>query len=221
MFKTEVFGFVFVILNSMRVLVFGDSITYGAWDTEAGWVERIKRMAHQQTVQAEGKTKLQIINLGIGGDTSTKILKRMPAEIEARYSASWPFIFVITFGTNDERRIDGNVETPIEKFKTNVQAIIELAKQHSDKILFLGIPPIGKPVVEFKGQEYSDERVKQYEHIMQTIVEAAGLPFVTLRKSFEDTLPEALYSYDLIHPNDAGHQLIASIVEPEINKLLV
>lgn len=204
----------------MRVLVFGDSITYGAWDTEAGWVERIKRQAHKQTVQSQGSNKLQIINLGIGGDSSTKILKRMPAEIETRYSASWPFVFVITFGANDERSIDGKIETPIEQFKTNVQAIIDLAKQHTDKILFIGIPPIGKSVVEFKGQEYSDERVQQYEQQMQAIVENADLPFVPIRPVFEQAGLDTLYAYDNIHPNNKGHQLIADTVEPKLREIL-
>lgn len=27
----------------MRILVFGDSIVYGAWDTEGGWAERLKK----------------------------------------------------------------------------------------------------------------------------------------------------------------------------------
>lgn len=204
----------------MRVLVFGDSITYGAWDTQAGWVERIKRIAHEKTIQSEGKDKVQVINLGIGGDTSTKILKRMPGEIEARYSASWPFVFIITFGANDERSIDGKIETPVEQFEANVKEIISLAKQHSDKILFLGIPPIGKPVVEFKGQEYSDERVKEYEQLLQTIVEDAGLPFVPIRPAFEQAGLGGLYAYDFIHPNDKGHQLIANTVQPKLQELL-
>ena len=204
----------------MRVLVFGDSITYGAWDTEAGWVERIKKEAHRQTVESRGSNKLQVINLGIGGDSSTKILKRMPAEIEARYSANWPFVLVITFGANDERSIDGKIETPMEQFESNVKGIINLAKQHSDKILFLGIPPIAKPVVEFKGQEYSDERVKQYEQRMQDIVEESGLPFVPIRPVFEQAGLDRLYTYDDIHPNDAGHQLIAGIVKPVLDSLL-
>lgn len=204
----------------MRVLVFGDSITYGAWDTQAGWVERIKRTAHEQTVQSEGKNKVQVINLGIGGDTSTKILKRMPAEIESRYSASWPFVFVITFGANDERSIDGKIETPVEQFEANVKEIIALAKQHSDKILFLGIPPIGKPVVEFKGQEYSDERVKEYEQRLQAIVEDAGLPFVPIRPVFEQAGLDSLYAYDFIHPNDKGHQLIADTIQPRLQEIL-
>ena len=203
----------------MRVLVFGDSITYGAWDTQAGWVERIKRTAHKQTVQSEGKNKVQVINLGIGGDTSTKILKRKPAEIEARYSASWPFVFVITFGANDERSIDGKIETTLEQFEANVKDIISLAKNHSDKILFLGMPPIGKPTVEFKGQEYSDERVKEYEQRLQAIVEDAGLPFAPIRPAFEQAGLDSLYAYDFIHPNDKGHQLIADVVRAKLQEL--
>lgn len=203
----------------MRVLVFGDSITYGAWDTEAGWVERIKRQAHTQTVESQGTRKMQIINLGIGGDSSTTILKRMPTETEARYSASWPFIFVITFGTNDERSIDGKIETPIEQFEANVRGIISLATRYTDKILFLGMPPTGKPTVEFKGQKYSDKRVKEYEQRMRSIVEGAGLPFVPLRPAFEQAGLENLYAYDNIHPNDKGHQLIAETVAPKLKEL--
>ncbi|HMI09590.1 MAG TPA: hypothetical protein VK497_04335 [Candidatus Saccharimonadales bacterium] len=76
----------------MRILVFGDSIAYESWDTEGGWVERIKRDAHLQTIQSEGMNKRQVINLGIGGNTSTGILKRLQNEIETRHSANWPFI---------------------------------------------------------------------------------------------------------------------------------
>lgn len=204
----------------MRVLVFGDSITYGAWDTEAGWVERLKREAHERTVQTEGSQKLQIINLGIGGDTSTKILKRMNSEIEARYSASWEFVFVITFGANDERTVNGVVETPLEVFEENVHKIIEIAKQHSTKIMFLGIPPIGQPIVTFKGQEYSDERVKTYEERLAEIVKTAHLPFVPIRPIFEAEGLDKLYAYDHIHPNDEGHRLIADTVRPHLQELI-
>lgn len=204
----------------MRVLVFGDSITYGAWDTEAGWVERLKRDAHKQTVESKGSDKLQIINLGIGGDSSTKILNRMEAEIKARYSASWEFVFIITFGANDERTINGKVETSLEQFESNVQKIIELAKYHSSKIMFLGIPPIGKSTVSFKGQEYSDERVKEYEQHMEAIVKTSGLPFIPLRPAFEAAGMEKLYFYDSIHPNNEGHKLIAETVKPHLQSLL-
>ena len=44
----------------------------------------------------------------------------MPQEIEARYSASWPLVFVFAFGGNDRRAIDGKPETAIDEFENNV-----------------------------------------------------------------------------------------------------
>jgi len=28
----------------VNILVFGDSITYGAWDEEGGWVQRLRKL---------------------------------------------------------------------------------------------------------------------------------------------------------------------------------
>lgn len=204
----------------MRVLFFGDSIMYGAWDTQAGWVERLKREAHKQTVESQGDRKLQMINLGIGGDTSTKILARMPSEVQARYSPSWPLALVVSFGANDSRSQEGAIEVPLDQFTQNIQRIIALAKQHTNRLLFVGPAPIGEPVHVFKGQEYSDARVKEYERHMQPIAEEAGVPFVPLRPAFEAAGISSLYSYDYIHPNDAGHELIAKTVQPKLWELI-
>lgn len=204
----------------MRILVFGDSIAYGSWAAEYGWVELLKREAHRRTVESGGSTKLQVLNLGIGGNSSTKILQRMASEIESRYSASWPFAFIFSFGTNDERSMNGEVETSIEQFETNVRAIIGEARAHTEKILFVGTPPLGQPVALFKGREYSDERVRDYEERLKIILKIESIPFVPVRLAFEQAGLSALYSYDHLHPNDKGHQLIAAAVLPELDKLL-
>lgn len=199
----------------MRVLVFGDSIAYGAWDSQGGWVDRLKRKAHQQMVESEGKFRLQIINLGIGGNTSTRILERLEAETMARYSPSWQFAFVFNFNANDERTRENVPETSLEQFSQNTQAIIDIAKKHSDKILFIGTTPMGKPEVPFKDAVYSDERIVEYEAAQKAIVEAAGLPFIDVREAFESA-EENMFSYDKLHPNDAGHALLAEIVKPKL-----
>jgi len=204
----------------MRVLVFGDSITYGAWDCEGGWVDRLKRDAHKQTVRSQGKNKLQIINLGIGGNSSSTILSRMESEINARYSKGWPFAFVFTFGANDERAFDGVVQTPTEQFSINCQQIIDIAKKHASKIMFIGAPPIGKERVILKDAEYSDLRIREYDRVLKEIVESNELPFVSLREVFEKKPADALFVYDSIHPNDQGHKLIYEIVKPKLLELL-
>jgi lysophospholipase L1-like esterase len=196
----------------MRVLVFGDSIAYGAWDTEGGWVDRVKREMHKRTIESQGRKKMQVINLGIGSDTSTKILARMQSEIDARQSDSWPFVFVFAFGANDQRNLDSRAETSVEQFETNTKQIIAIAKQYTNQIIFVGAPPILKPVIHFKDHEYSDARIQQYEDCMRRIVVDVGLIFLPVRPVFEHIGLVDLFSYDGIHPNDAGHQLIAEIV---------
>lgn len=207
-------------MSDARILVFGDSIAYGSWAAEYGWVDLLKREAHKRTVGSQGSVRLQVLNLGIGGNSSTQVLERMAGEIESRHSASWPFTFIFGFGTNDGRVTDGVVETPIGQFEENVRAIISRARAYTDRILFVGSPPIGKPVAVLKGREYSDDRLKVYEARLRAVLQAEGIPFVAVRPLFEQVGLDGLYSYDHLHPGDGGHKLIASAVLPELDKLL-
>jgi lysophospholipase L1-like esterase len=205
----------------MRILVFGDSIEYGAWDTEGGWVDRLKRIAHQSTVDSEGANKLQIINLGIGGNTSADILARMESEIKARYSKSWPFVFIFSYGTNDERLVDGKVQLTIDQVLENTKNIIETAKKYTDKILFIGCPPLPQESVILKDNEYSDSRIKAYESAIKDVLVSQDIEFVDIRSAFERNSPADLFCYDNIHPNNNGHKIIADTVWPEFERLML
>jgi acyl-CoA thioesterase-1 len=203
----------------MRIVVFGDSIAYGAWDTKGGWVERLKSMAHRQTVHSHGENKNQVINLGIGGDTSSGLLARINNEIIARVSASWPFIFIISIGTNDQRSIDGLPEVDVMQYEKNVIEIIAIAQQYTDKIIILGLPPLGLQVIDFKGQEYSDQRIQEYDTKLASIAGKNGLTYVSLRLEFEKHDTQKLHSYDNLHPNNDGHEIIAATIKPILNNM--
>lgn len=203
-----------------RVLFFGDSNTYGAWDVNGGWVDRLKKEAHKETVKSSGKIKLQFLNLGIGGDSSVNIIKRMPSEIEARVSGGWNIALVFNFGKNDERSTNGAIHTPLPNFESNTREIITLARKYTQKILFLGIPPLGRNRVTLKGNEYSDERVLQYDALLRRIVQIEEILFIELRPAFEKADRARLYFEDLIHPNHNGHALITKTVKPQLWKLL-
>lgn len=200
----------------VRVLVFGDSIVYGGWDTEGGWVERIKKQAHKVTVETKGETKIQVFNLGVGGDTSRKILARVQNEIEARLSKSWDMKIILSFGINDERSQDGVVEVSLDEYRDNIQGIIKIVKLYTDKLLIIGNPPIGDSLLDFKIFEYSDERIKQYDRVLQDSAEAADIPFISSRELFEKANRGNLSTYDKLHVNDEGHEIIANAVKPFI-----
>lgn len=199
----------------MRILIFGDSITYGAWDSEGGWAERLKRWAHRQYL--EDGTKLQVINLGIGGNTSQGILARMENEIKARHSASWPFMIILMFGSNDGRVRDGVVEVPLDEFSTNYREIVKIAQSYTDRLVTVGLPPLGQPEIDFKEMQYSDVTLESYDSRIRTIADENGLPFVDVRPLFAS---KDAFSPDLLHPNDKGHEIIYEAVKAEVEKLV-
>ena len=80
----------------MRILIFGDSITYGAWDTElGGWANRL-RIAFDKENQ-----DWNIYNLGVSGDTINDVLKRFDVECQARE----PEKLIFAIGINDAKVI--------------------------------------------------------------------------------------------------------------------
>lgn len=198
----------------IRILVLGDSIAYGGWDTQGGWVERLKRQAHKITADSVGKTKIQIMNLGIGGDNSTKILARIHNEVQARFSQTWDMKIILSFGVNDERAKDGVIEVPIEKYKLNIKSIIEEAKKFTNDILIVGNPPLGKNSVSFKVFEYSDDRLRNYDEVLKNTADEMGIKFLPIRPIFESAGLNGLFVYDDIHVSDSGHELIEREVKP-------
>jgi lysophospholipase L1-like esterase len=202
----------------MRVLVFGDSIAYGAWDSKGGWVDRLKAKAHEFTLKDQDNNKLQIINLGIGGDTSGKVLHRLEAEIKARTSASWPFTFVFAIGTNDARVVGSEVEVPVESFRKNLQEIIAISQKYTSNILFVGLPPLAVDNIIFKNFSYSDNDVKQYDDVLAQIAQNEGVACIPVRSHFAEQKSEC-FTEDNLHPNDEGHELILGAVLLEIEKI--
>ena len=202
--------------DNCRILVFGDSLAYGAWDSEGGWVERLKRMAHGRTIESGGVEKFQVLNLGIGGDTSRKILARMEGEILARQSKSWENILVFSYGVNDERMVGGVSEVSLEELERNTREIIAVARKYADRVVFLEMPQLPFDEVEFKGKSYSDSRTQEYEARIESVVSELGAEWVPTRGRFEEAGLENLYAYDNLHPNDAGHEILAKAMAEKL-----
>lgn len=205
----------------MRILVFGDSVSYGAWDINGGWVDRLKRDFHKKTVESAGETKIQLLNLGISGDNSGKILKRLRHEIEARRSNHLALSLVFSFGTNDSRSNNNNLpEIDIENFISNTNKIIHIAKTYTNKILFVGNAPLNLSRVSLNGKDYSDKMIETFDEHLRNLVNKKGIVFIPLRAEFMKHESDELFTYDNLHPNETGHQLILNLVKPELDKLI-
>jgi hypothetical protein len=88
-----------------KIFIFGDSIAYGAWDPEGGWVERLRQWLFV-TTRDEYNLGTFLYNLSIVGETTADLLKRFTTEIEARQPGDIIFFatLLLSLGKQLEQR---------------------------------------------------------------------------------------------------------------------
>jgi len=192
-----------------QILIFGDSITYGAFDKKGGWVERLKE-------KLMGKDIL-VYNLGVSGDTTIDLLDRFENETRARYDNDTTLILEI--GINDSYHSD---ITP-EMFENNIQELIKKAKKYSKKIVFLGLTPVDEsktnPLPWNKNAFYKNNKIQKYDNIIKEVCKRNSIHFIEISNNFAKTDYKILL-HDGLHPNTKGHEKIFEIVSKDLNKLI-
>ncbi|MFA5945338.1 MAG: GDSL-type esterase/lipase family protein [Patescibacteria group bacterium] len=203
----------------MNILIFGDSIAYGAWDREGGWISRLRKFVDNKIISTPEDENYYhyIYNLGISGDTSTSVLDRFQAEVDARLLKEKDCAVVFAIGTNDSQFIFATQEnkTPQEKFTANISTLITKARKYTDKIIFVGLSPVDdakvNPIPWSPEKAYINEHVTKFDALIQGVCKDESISFV-------DVLP-VLSSGDFthllkdgVHPNDAGHAMLFEAV---------
>ncbi|MFQ6056667.1 MAG: SGNH/GDSL hydrolase family protein, partial [Methanosarcinales archaeon] len=88
-----------------RIIIFGASITYGAWDKEGGWTRRLRKFLDKKTL-SDTNTYFIIYNLGVSGDTTEDLIERVEFETKQRLKEGEETIFIFSIGTTDSQFID-------------------------------------------------------------------------------------------------------------------
>jgi acyl-CoA thioesterase-1 len=201
-------------------LFFGDSITYGEYDgVFGGWVDILKRYALQKF--NEGSKELILYNLGIGGETTEGLLKRLPHEISARNAADGNIVF-LGYGANDLAVKDSAKIVNHEQFKNNIGNAIQYAKQYAEDIYLVSILPFSDKVdgiMAASGKLRTNMEVLAYNQILKDIADEYTIQYIDFHTAF---LPdkEILLSRDGVHPNEKGYGLMAETAIPIIEKYL-
>ncbi|WP_126651426.1 SGNH/GDSL hydrolase family protein [Chryseobacterium aureum] len=202
-------------------LFFGDSITYGEYDgVFGGWVDILKRYALQKFHEGNGD-ELILFNLGIGGETTEGLLKRMPHELNARNSADGNIVF-ISYGANDLAVKDGVQMVDPEKFRNNIKEAVDHASRFSHEIYLVSILPFSQKidgVVVSSGKKRVNEDVVVYNQILKDLATENGLMYIDFYSAFLDD-KEILLSADGVHPNEKGYGMMAEVAIPIIEKYL-
>jgi len=171
------------------IVFFGDSITAGYGIN----IERAFPALLQQKLEVEGYD-YRVINSGLSGETTAGGLQRIDWVLKMK-----PSIFVLELGGNDGLR-----GLSLDQTRKNLKAMIQKIRTASDetKIILAGmqIPPN-------LGQAYT----KEFSELFQEIAESENvmlIPFLLQGVGGEKELNLS----DGIHPNEAGHKIVAETV---------
>lgn len=183
--------------TTKTVVFLGDSLTagLGVQPTEA-----FPALIGEK-IRAAG-LRYEVQNAGLSGDTSAGALRRTDWLLQRSID-----VFVIELGGNDGLR-----GLPVKSLKSNLQAIIDKvkAKNPAVKIVVAGmqIPPN-------LGADYSANFQRVYGELAREN-SAVLIPFLLEGVGGHRDLNQP----DLIHPNPAGHRIIAELVWRTLEPIL-
>lgn len=211
----------------MRILVFGDSIAQGFWDMDGGWVQRISTKVHRASLDnllhGDGKRSIEVFNLGVSGGTTGGILKRMKQEVEARRTDDNSEVIIIAVGINDSvLKHDNAAFVDIYEFQELYEKVIKEAIAVAGQVYCLGLSAVDEELTSpwkysKNGEQWRNNRINLFEDSIKQSAGRLSVPFIPVHDAFMGQLNAGqVLLADGLHPNEAGHELIASIVAEQV-----
>ncbi len=180
------------------IVVFGDSLTEGGFDAGKSYTDFLQRLIDEK------KYPFRVVNLGIGGDTTSGGLARMQPAIALN-----PKIVILELGGNDGLR-----GVPVSSTKSNLERMITAFQKPGVEIVLAGmtLPP-----------NYGSDYIQSFEKMYVDLArrhELVFIPFLLegIRQKLGTT--PGLMNTDGIHPTAKGNEIVAKTVMDRIEPML-
>lgn len=194
-----------------NICILGDSIVYGAWDEEKhGYVNRLREDLK------ENKQVENVYALGIPGETTAGLLKRLDSELTPRT----PDTIIIGIGINDTIYIKNKQQESIniKEFISNISKIIAIATTYTNNILMLGLTNVIEerttPILWNDNEIYFNDTIKKYDIALEDYCNMNKVQYLKLF----DLLQQTDFFDDGIHPNEKGHEKIYKAIKKKGEK---
>lgn len=177
------------------IVAFGDSLTAGPGvSSDSNYPAFL-----QKQLDARGR-RYRVVNAGISGDTTGGGVARIDSII-----AYHPEIVILELGANDGLR-----GLPVESTRANLDQIIAALQRAGARVVLAGmtLPP-----------NYGPDYVRAFEHVFVDLAEKYKLPRIPFFLDNVAARPERMLG-DGLHPNAAGHQIVAATVMRTLEPLL-
>ncbi len=209
------------------IVMFGDSTT-------AARPEAIQKVYSQRVAEAlQGvASSLTVNNAGIAGNSTDDAIKRLERDVLAHK----PRVVVIQFGINDSA-IDVWRKPPVTeprvalaKYQQNLRDMISRVRAAGAKPILMTANPLrwtaklkelyGHPPYrpgEIDG--FESPSLASYNAAMRKLASELSVPLVDVHKKFSAHDVDELL-LDGMHPNDAGHEIVANLLVPVIRDIV-
>lgn len=204
-----------VVSNSthpLKIVALGDSLVYGFGDPDGGgWVERLRR-----TWMLPESAGHVIYNLGVRGDRTFQVAKRL--EVEFRHRGELrnrvPDIIILSVGVNDSARVgrlDGKNYTNFVNFEEQLTSLLQQA-QKLCPVLFVGMVPVNEAKMPFLDcLYYNHEDQYRYKEATRLACRKQGIPYLDIFDKWmqhSEAWRIKRLSSDGLHPNTLGYQTL-------------
>lgn len=181
-----------------RIVMMGDSIT-------DGWGKKYGKFF----------TGKPYLNRGIGGQTTPQMLIRFRADVIAMK----PKVVVILAGTND---IAGNTgPSTLEMIEDNLTSMAELAKANGIRVVFSAVMPVCD-YIRPQTERRPLAKIQELNAWMKAYSAKNGLGYIDYYTPMLDDkgVFKQELTYDGLHPNDAGYEVMLPLVENAVAEAL-
>ncbi len=196
------------------ICIFGDSITWGATDPDAGgWVTRLRNSYEARGLPVD--QDVDVYNLGVSGDNTDDLLKRFSIEAAARE----PSAIIFAIGINDSQFVISKSDNriPIAQFQKNLTALLNKPKTITSKVAFIGLTEVDEsktvPIPWNTDKTYTKENRDKYDDTIKSFCEEHSVPYLDMKIIV--TLEELS---DGLHPSSSGHKKMFEAVKNFIDR---
>jgi lysophospholipase L1-like esterase len=153
---------------------------------------------------------------GISGQTSGQMLLRFRKDVLGNH----PQVVVICAGTNDVAENGGPYNA--EQTMDNIKSMADLARAHHIKVVLCSVLPAAR----FKWRPAvadAPEKIADLNRRIRSYAEQERLPYVDYHAAMlasDGRSLQADYTYDGVHPTQAGFAVMEPLVEAVLNDLL-
>ncbi|MGX5174388.1 SGNH/GDSL hydrolase family protein [Aliikangiella sp. IMCC44653] len=213
--------------NQLKIFCFGDSVVWGESDElGGGWCERIKLLALQGKItpnsQPSKSLECFVYNLGIGGETSDGLARRIENELASRVIRAQQNWVIVSPSINDIAIKKNKNTVPLSYFERNMIACINAAKALGCRVILnemLSVSDVIDGRLNSHSKLLNNADVKIYNQKVSEIALQQNCHLIGFTNMIKAS-DKQLFAVDGVHLNAQGHEIVAIEIMQQLNQLV-